>query len=522
MTMRSRAIQQHAVTTDRRSLVKGTIAAVTAGSILASSTAASINAQERQRFTYAFKSDIQTLDPMLTTDTTTQNVYHQIFEMLVQMGRDGQFEPVLAESWESVDDTTWRFKLREGVTFHNGEPFNADCVTFSLDRLRSEELASPAAPGAAPIDTIEKVDEFTVEVVTTAPYAALLSTLYGSLPILPPAYLDEVGDEGFAAAPVGTGPFKFVEWVKDVEVRMEANSDHWRGAPAISELIFRPIPEDSARIAALQNEEVDWIAAVHVDRVAEFEGSDQITIASRPGQGVYAQMDCLDTEPFQNVEVRQAVNHAVNVDSIVEDLFGGQATRLPSAFFVATPGYDENMEPYAYDPELASQKLADAGYPEGFEVTFNVSPGVQATQKLDEVGQAIAQDLSQVGILANIEIVDPAVHFERYHAAEYSFFLLPWGSAHESGRHIHTLLHSETRGYYYQNPEADELIDAFMQEVDPELRVEAGSRLNEFLQQDAPWLYLYQEPDIYGYLSWVNWEPNQYDIYFHAYEVTLD
>lgn len=303
---------------------------------------------------------------------------------------------------------------------------------------------------------------------------------------------------------------------------MEAYSDHWRGAPPYSELIFRPIPEDSARIAALQNEEVDWIAAVHVDRVAEFEGSDQITIATRPGQGVYAQMDTIDTEPFKSVEVRRAVNHAVNVDSIVEDLFGGQATRLPSAFFVATPGYDENLEPYAYDPDLASQLLADAGYADGFEVTFAVSPGVQATQKLDEVGQAIAQDLSQVGITANIELVDPAVHFERYHAAEYQFFLLPWGSAHESGRHIETLLHSQTRGYYYQNPEADELIDAFMQAVDPEQRVEAGAALNEFLQEDAPWLYLYQEPDIYGYLSRVNWEPNQYDIYFHAYEVTLD
>jgi peptide/nickel transport system substrate-binding protein len=508
--------------TDRRSLVKASVAAAAAGTILGAAAVRPASAQDGRTFTYAFKSDIQTLDPNLSTDTTTQNVQYQIFEQLVQMGRDGQFEGLLAESWESVDDTTWRFTLRQGVTFHNGEAFNADAVVFSLERLRDEEFAAPAAAGATPIASIEKVDDYTVDVITDGPYAAILSTLDGSLPILPPAYIGEVGNDGFAEAPVGTGPFRFVEWVKDVEVRMEANPDHWRGVPAASELIFRPIPEDAARIAALQNQEVDWIAAVHVDRVPEFEGNDQITIATRPGQGIYAQMDTIDTDAFKHVEVRQAVNHAVNVDSIIEDLLGGQATRLPSAFFVATPGFDPDMAPYTYDPDLARQMLSDAGVADGFQVTFSVAPGTQAAQKFEEVGQAIAQDLSQVGITAEIELIDPAVFSERYHNAELQFFMYAWGSAHESGRHIETLLHSETRGYYYRNPEADKLIDAFMQEVDPEARVEAGAALNAFLQEDAPWLYLYQEPDIYGYLADVQWEPNPYDIYFHAYEVTFE
>lgn len=508
--------------TDRRTLVKASLAAAAAGSLVVPSTSLSTRAQGGPRFTYAFKSDIQTLDPMLTTDTTTQNVYHQMIENLVKMGRDGEFEPMLAESWETIDETTWRFNLREGVTFHNGELFTADAVTFSLERLLDPKLESPGAAGATPIEFINKVDDYTVDVVTVGPYAALLSVLYGQLPILPPQYIAEVGDDGFAEAPIGTGPFQFVEWIKDVEVVMEAYPDHWRGAPTISELIFRPIPEDSARIAALQNQEVDWIAAVPVDRADELEQSGEITIGIRPGQGLYVGLDTIDTEPFQSVEVRRAVNHAVNVESIIEDLLNGEATRLPSALFVATPGFDPDMEPYAYDPDLARQLLADAGYPDGFAVTFAVSPGVQAAQKLEEVGQAIAQDLSLVGITANIELVDPAVHFERYHAAEYEMFMLPWGSAHESGRHIETLLHSETRGYYYQNPEADELIEAFMSETDPEQRVEAGARLNEFLKEDAPWLFLYQEPDIYGYLSYVQWEPNPYDIYFHPYEVEFE
>jgi|SRR5665811_1361539 len=507
--------------TGRRELIKASLAAVAAGTFAAQRSMAT-GAQEVRTFTYAFKSDIQTLDPHLTTDTTTQNVQQQIIETLVKMGRDGQFEPMLAESWETIDDVTWRFHLRQGVTFHNGEPFDADCVTFSLERLLNPELASPAAPGVEPIDTITKIDDYTVDVVTKEPYAALLSAMYGALPILPPQYIREVGNEGFAEQPIGTGPFKFVEWIKAVEVRMEAYPNHWRGEPAISQLIFRPIPEDSVRIAALQNQEVDWIASVSVDRVADIEGNDSITVGTRPGQGVYAGLDTIDTEPLKSREVRQAINHAVNVDSIVEDLLGGMATRLPSAFFVATPGFGSIDHPYGYNPELASQMLADAGYADGFEVTFNVAPGVQAAQKLEEVGQAISQDLSQVGITANLEFVDPAVHSERYHNGEYQFYIYVWGSSHESGRHIQTLLHSETRGYYYRDSEADTLIEAFMQELDPQLRIEAGEATNEYLFEDAPWLFLYQEPDIYGYLTDVVWEPNQYDIYFHAYEVTFE
>lgn len=510
----------HSYTANRRTLIKASVATALMSSV-AFHYAPAILAQEDRRFTYAYKSDADTMDPHLTTDTTTQSVHFQMFEPLIKMGRDGQFEGVLAESWENVDELTWRFSLRQGVTFHNGEPFNADTVVYNLERIRRPELNSPAAAGLVPIDTINKVDDYTVDVVTHESYAALLSILYGGFSIVPLHYIDEVGEDEFLQSPVGTGPFKFVEWVKDVELRMEANEDHWRGAPAIKELIFRPIPEDSARLAALQNGEVDWIAAVNVERAAEFEDNDEIEIGSRPGQGIYAQMDTIDTEPFKIKEVRQAVNHAVNVDSIIDNLLDGRATRLPSVFFSSTPGFDPDMDPYAYDPDLASQMLSDAGYGDGFEVTFSVAPAQQSAQKFEEVSQAISQDLSQVGITATLEILDPSIISDRYHNSELHFFLFPWGSSHESGRYVDTLLHSERRGYYYRNPEADELIDAFMEEVDPDKRAEAGRQANEYLQDDAPWLFLYQEPDIYGYQKNIVWEPNPSDIYFHAYEVTF-
>lgn len=473
---------------------------------------------EERELIYAYASDVDTLDPQMTTNTTTHNVTYQMFETLIKLDREGGFEGVLAESWEFVDELTWDFTIRQNVTWHNGDPFTAHDVEFSFARYNDPELNAPGSSSLALLDTVEATDDFTVRIVTTQPNAAMLSNAYG-LRVVPRAHVEKVGADEFASNPIGTGPFKFVERTQGVEVVMEAYEDHWRGKPAISRLVFRPIPEASTRIAALQNNEVNWIAAVSVDRVAGLEEDDNLVIASRGGQGIYGGLDTLDTEPLKDVRVRHAINHAVNVKSIVEDLLVGLAVRLPSVLFVASPGFDENMEPYAYDPDRARQLLEEAGYPDGFDLELSIIRGYQAAQKLPEIGEAIAADLREVGINCTMQELDPAAGSDLYEQGEYQFYLYAWGSAHESGRHILTLLHSEVRGYYYQNEEADALIEKYMAALDDAERKVVGKELNEFFYEEAPWLFLYQEPDIYGYRSDVKWEPNPYDNYFHAYEV---
>jgi peptide/nickel transport system substrate-binding protein len=470
--------------------------------------------------TYAAKSDVFTLNPLMHTDTTTHTVLGNAFEALVDINSEGKFQGVLAEMWEVLDPQTVRFALRKGVKFHNGEDFTAESVKFSVDFARDPNVKSPAGPTLDVVDDVTTPDPYTAVVKFKKPYAAYLTVMYFAW-LLPPKYFQQVGATEFAKKPVGTGPFVFSEWRKDVQVVMEANPNHWRGKPGIDRLVYRPIPEDSSRVAALQNGEIDLAFAAPIDRLRELEGSKDLRVASRPGQMIYAGLDTLKTEALKDRRVRQALNYAVDVDSIVKNLFDDRAVRVNGALFPTSPGYDQSMAPYKYDPEKARALLNEAGYGSGLEIRLDTPVGIQASQRLKEVAQVLTENLQKVGVTAKINIMEPAAGFDKYRAREFQMYLFAWGSSPESGRHIDTLLHSKTRGYYYQNPEADRLIDTYMTTLEPDKRIAAGRDLQRYLQDDAPWVYLYLEPDLYGVRQRVQWEPNQADFRFQAYQASL-
>jgi peptide/nickel transport system substrate-binding protein len=476
--------------------------------------------REGGTLTYAAKSDAFTLNPLMHTDTTTHTILGHIFEPPLTMGREGKFVGVLAEKWELLNNSTVRLTLRRNVRFHNGEELTAEAVKASLNFVLDPAVNSPARPTFEPVIGAEVVDAYTVDIKLRQPYAAY-TTVLSFLWVIPPRYFRETGPDGFARKPVGTGPFKFVEWQKDVRLVVEANADYWRGRPELDRVVYRPIPEDSARIAALQTGEIDLAFAVPVDRVGEVEGGRGLRVAHRPGQMIYIGLDTLKFEPFKDRRVRQALNYAVDVDGIVKNLFGGRAIRLNGPFFPVTPGYDPSISPYPYDPARARALLAAAGYPDGFEVRLDTPVGIQAAQRLKEVAEVVAENLKQVKISVKIQILEPAAAFDKYRAREFQMYIFPWASSPESGRHLHTLFHSKTRGYYYQNPEADRLLDLYMATLDPDRRAAVGRQLLLFLREDAPWVFMYVEPDIYGLRDRVDWEPNQYDFRFQAYEARL-
>jgi peptide/nickel transport system substrate-binding protein len=190
----------------------------------------------------------------------------------------------------------------------------------------------------------------------------------------------------------------------------------------------------------------------------------------------------------------------------VKSLLLGYAVRLNGPFFPITPGYDASLKPYPYDPDRAKRLLADAGYPNGFDVEFAVSPNLQGIAKGMEVAEAIAGQLGRVGVRAKLNVQESAAMFGLYAAKKFQMYMFPWKSNPESGRHLETLLHSKTRGYYYQNPDADRLIEAYFAALDLKRREAIGHELHAFLREDAPWVFLYQQQDLFGVRKTVSWE----------------
>ena len=449
--------------------------------------------------------DAVTMDPMMTHTSETFVVLENMFEPLVNWGADGELVPVLAETWEQVDDTTIEFKLRSGVTFHNGEEVTADTVKFSFDRVLVPEIVSPATAyfkRAGIAATV--VDPSTIRVTTSGPYAATLPTLTQAY-IVPPGYLEEVGPEKFAQEPVGTGPYKFGEWVKDQRVVLERNDDYWGGAPQIQTATFRPIPEPTSRLAALEVGEVDFISNVPLDNASQVEEGADTKLVVRDGSHLYLGLQQL-RPPFDDQRVRQAVNHAVDVESIISGLMQGRVTRLPGAVFPGTLGFDPALTPYAYDPERASQLLTEAGYPDGFDTELFYAPNLGGTSKLKELAEVVAEELKAVKINVKLTSLEIAAFNQRVSTGDYPMYFYVWTSPAAAAQYLELLFSSKTRGWYYQNPDADQLIDQYFATLDDQQREDVGLELNQFLFEEAPWLFMFQYPYGYGLRNNVSWD----------------
>lgn len=445
------------------------------------------------------------LHPIFTSLTTDWLVMEQIMDPLVVLGPDGTYQPWLATEWEiSEDGLTWTFKLREDVTFHNGEPFNAQAVKYTFNEAMTEE-ESHYVVQLTDLEAINVVDDFTVEMVTTRPNPIWLAQI-AHLFIIPPEYTEEVGHDRFTEAPVGTGAFKFVEWVKDDHVTVEKNPDWWNGEPQVDRITFRTIPEASARVASLLAGETDIIEVVPFDAIPQIEEEEGLSVPSRLGAIIYIGLDTLKDRPTKDKRVRQAMNYAVDAKAIAESILGGRAQVVPDGLWPVSPGWNPNL-PIYNDNEKAKELLAEAGYPDGFEIDFAIGQ-VQGMLKVKEVAEAVQAQLAEVGIKANIIQYETAAMFEAYRNSELEMYLFPWRSNPETARHLEVLLHSETRGYYYKNPEMDKLLDDFMTEMAPEKRAEKGEILSKFVHEEAPWIFMYVQQEAFG----VNTDRIKWDI----------
>jgi peptide/nickel transport system substrate-binding protein len=451
------------------------------------------------------EADAGTLDPQKQGKMPDMNILINIFDTLVTRDENNELAPGLATEWKALDDLTWEFKLRQGVAFHNGEPFNAEAVKFSIDRLNNPDTKSPIVELKS-VQEVKVIDEYTVHVITSAPDPILpnKTVLFGGV-IVPPKYIQEHGDEHFAKNPVGTGPFKFVSWTKDSEVVMEANEDYWGGAPAVKNLIFKIIPNTSNMAASLRTGEIDIAANIRSEVAIQVQGQPDIEVVSAPGiRTYYVVLDTLADTPLKNKLVRQAINHAVDVETIIATVLEGHAERVATLVPKQNFGYDPSIEPYVFDLEKAKALMAEAGYPNGFSIDFDAN-------SLDaDIAQVIAAQLEQIGIKANINLMDNATLIANITAKEASpmYYMGNTGWTMDAMSNFQSYVRSDRRYNRWHNPEADALVDIEETTIDPKVRQEAITKIQQYLKEEAPFLYLYQTNNLYGMRSNVEWKPN--------------
>lgn len=458
--------------------------------------------------------NVAELHPNLTSLTTDWIILEQIMDPLIVLGPDGTFQPWLATEWEiSEDGLVWTFKLREGVSFSNGEPFNAEAVKFTFEDALNVEGSSQTNV-INELVAVNVIDEYTIETVTGRTNPIWLGQI-AHLFMMPPVYSQEVGTAGFNEAPIGTGAFTLVEWVKDDHVTVAKNPDWWNGEPKVDVITFRTIPEASARVASLQAGETDIIEVVPFDSIPQIESQSGLSVLDRGGAITYIGLDTLRGLPTADVRVRQAMNYAVDAQAIAEFILSGRAQAVPGGLWPVSPGWDPTL-PFYNDKDMARQLLIDAGYPDGFEIEFSIAQ-VQGMLQYKEVAQAVQAELAEVGITVNIVELETAAMFDAYAASEFEMYFFPWRSNPEAARHFNTLLHSTTRGYYYANPEMDVLIDDFMTEMDVDKRYEAGRVLNAYVHEQAPWIFMYVQQEGFGVnTDRINWDinPAAVDMFF--------
>ncbi|MBN1318663.1 MAG: hypothetical protein JXA42_24495 [Anaerolineales bacterium] len=461
--------------------------------------------------------DPEVIDPNYIKTREAQNVLRLIYDSLYHRDDDMQIIPWLATSYENPDELTWRFHLREGVKFHNGNDFTASDVKFSIYRLMEDDSTSNARDF---IDRVEVIDDFTVDIITKEPYAAFLTRVV-LMHMTDEETFAAVGVDGFTNNPIGTGPFKFVEWVKDERVVFEANPNYWGGAPNVQTVIFVPIPESATRIAALEAGDVDIIASVPPEYVDQApEGVDVLII---PGTRAFYLGLNVNMEPFDNKLVRQAMNYAVDVDSIIENVLNGLARRidnpvLPEAFgYAATPVYN-------FNPEKARSLMAEAGYPDGFEMELDSYPD------LKEIAEALAGQLAAVGITAKVNILEKATCYAKYQPGFSQSFLTSWGNSEADADGIlMKQLYSKRFGCDLTNTEGetgygDTDLNCYYTgygNADVDAYLEAGARISNqderranyyhalnIIVEEAPWVFLYNPSEVFAKRSRVQgWAP---------------
>ena len=453
--------------------------------------------------------DPENLDPNFAKQIIAETFSQAVFDSLITFSYEGDFIPLLASDFAFTSDTTLEFWLREGITFHNGETFDARSVTTSVARMQDPDEGSHLIRNFASIVEVEVVDDHHVIMHLSGPDAQLLHALT-RLPMVPPDHYAAVGQAEFAQNPIGSGPFKFVEYVIDSHTTFEANPDYWdgspKGKPLVAEIVMRVIPEPTTRVSELVSGGVDLIAAVPLDQRSVVTDAGMTNISYADGRVAIARINSSNIgtsaeeaegevargfEALTDARVRQALNYAVDRQTIIDALLGGTATPLGQPFVPGGFGYNPDNEAYPYDPDRARVLLAEAGYPDGFTFKLTAQNIV-----LSDVLTALVDYFADVGVTAELEVIEPGLGNQRLLAGDYDpLFMSYWYPAETF---FHFLIRCEGLISTYCNPDLEPLLAEEKVTLDIDERNQIIWQITDVLRDEAPALYLWNSESTTG------------------------
>jgi peptide/nickel transport system substrate-binding protein len=379
---------------------------------------------------FAWKKELETLDRYYNTAREGMIVSRLVYDDLIYRNPETwKYEPLLATSWKWIDDVTIELELRQGVTFHNGEKFDADDVVYTINFVSNPDNKVLVQRNVSWIKNAEKLGEYKVRINLHKPFPAAMDYLAGNVPIYPNEYYAKVGPEGFGLKPVGAGPYKIVEVEQGKRIVFEAYENYYdgssKGKPAIKRLVQRTIPEVTTMVAELITGGLDWIYMVPLDQAEKLEKMPNLKVIKAETMRIgFLQMDAAkrcEPNPMQNVLVRKAVAHAIDREAIAKNLVGGQSRVVHSFCYPSQFGCTQDVAKYDYNPAKAKQLLAEAGYPDGFEIDFY-------GYRDRPYGEAIVGYLREVGIKANMSWLKYSALRDKTYADQTPFFMMTWGS----------------------------------------------------------------------------------------------
>ena len=475
-------------------------------------------AQDAKPVVIASSEDVISLDPhMLDSNNPTGSAIWSIFDSLVRRAPDGSPQPRLATSWERVDDVTWRFKLREGVKFTNGETFNAEAVKVNFARMDIAPFNSvQQLHDQTGLKEVRVVDDYTIELVTEKPTVNMLYWLEEAF-IAAPKYITDTSPDAVASAPVGSGPYKFSEWKRGDSLALIANESYWGSAPAVKSIVFRAVPEVSSRLNELRAGTVDIVVGITPDSAKQADSDVSAVVKIEGLRKMHMGISLKGEQPaLADPRVRQALNYAVDVPAIIASLLDGSTSPLLS--IVNPPNNNPALKPFTYDVAKAKALMAEAGFADGFPVTMQWSTRFDGGKEISEV---VGSYLEQIGIKPAYEAVEIGQFREGLSKASLKgIYFQGWAALINPSVELVILTcgHVDNSSGYC-NPDYDKLVIEASQTLDDAARQKLEFAAQEIIWNDAPWLYLWRLPSFFGISKKLSYDFRA-DNYLEPYLIT--